>query len=383
MTSSHVSPTSSGAAHGATLAPIDVALIVLYFVMVAAVGVGFCVKERRRAAADSTAGALNADSSTDSSSTAANAADSSTADRSSAAANGDSQEEQFFLAGRSMRWPEIGLSLFVSNIGAEHMLGLAGGGASSGIAVGWFEWSAGLHILVLGYLFAPIYLRCGIATLPEYLERRYGKRLRALLSCISLFIYIFTKLSVSVFSGATVLRSVFGWNRELAALGLVLLTAAYTALGGLAAVIVTDVAQSLVLLVGAACMAQVGFARVGGFAALQQDPPDGLTPGEWARFFRLYRPADDADYPTLGLLLGSNVGGLWYWCFDQAIVQRVLSARSTPHATAATVFAGLLKTTPVFLMVMPRGHATRRTAPAGHSVPPSAALRPVHRVRRR
>ena len=166
-----------------------------------------------------------------------------------------------------------------------------------------------------------------------------------MLSCISLFIYVytsgrsnshpchglrllcslpipcachraigwgsFTKLSVSVFSGATVLKSVFGWNRELSAVGLVVLTAVYTAMGGLAAVIVTDVAQSVVLLLGAACMTAVGFARAGGYEALQLAPPSNLTAGEWARFFHLYRPPGDPDYPTLGLALGTNVGGLW------------------------------------------------------------------------
>lgn len=159
---------------------IDVVLIAAYFVMVAAVGVGFCIKERRK-------------------------------QRTQQAGNTD----EFFLAGRSMRWPAVGLSLFVSNIGSEHMLGLAGSAAKGGIAVGWFEWSAGLQLLVLGWLFAPIYIRSGVATLPEYVEKRYSRRLRALLSCVSLFIYVFTKLSVSVFSGATVLQSVFGWNREV------------------------------------------------------------------------------------------------------------------------------------------------------------------------
>jgi SSS family transporter len=301
------------------LATVDVVLIVLYFLMVALVGIGFCIKERNAAAAGATA----------------------------------ASSDEFFLAGRSMRWPAIGLSLFVSNIGSEHLLGLAGSAAASGIAVGWFEWSAALHLLVLGWLFSPIYLRSGIATLPEYIERRYSKGLRAMLSCISLFIYVFTKLSVSVFSGATVLRSVFGWNRELAAAGLVLLTALYTAMGGLAAVIVTDVAQSLVLLVGATCMAVVGFSEVGGLDGLREAPPASLNATEWRTFFHMYRPADDANYPTLGMMLGTNVGGLWYWCLDQAIVQRVLSARSTPHARGSTIFAGFLKIAPVFLMVMP------------------------------
>ena len=331
---------SSTVAAGRTaqLAPIDVLLITAYFVMVALVGLWFWRKERVAAG---------------------RAARSSTGEPDDQAAPAPSSSDAFFLAGRSMRWPEIGLSLFVSNIGSEHLLGLAGSAAASGLAVGLFEWSAGLHILVLGWLFAPVYLRSGITTLPEFLERRYSPKLRSMLSCISLFIYLFTKLSVSVYSGATVLASVFGWQREVAATGLVLLTAVYTALGGLAAVIVTDVAQSVVLIVGAAAMAVTAFAKAGGLDALRASPPAGVSDAEWSSFFRFYRPADDVDYPTAGMLLGLNVGGLWYWCMDQAIVQRVLSSRSVQHAKAATVLAGFLKITPVFLMVMP-GIAARK-----------------------
>lgn len=305
------------------LATVDVVLIAAYFVMVAAVGLFFLVRERRAAAAN------------------------------------QGSSDDFFLAGRSMRWPAIGFSLFASNIGSEHLLGLAGSAAAGGLAVGWFEWSAGIHILVLGHLFAPIYIRSGIATLPEYLERRYDRRMRTMLSCVSLFIYVFTKLSVSVFSAATVLHSVFGWDRYVAAVGMVALTALYTVAGGLSAVIVTDVAQSIVLILGASCMAVVGLRRVGGWQALQASPPASLTPQAWSEFFRIYRPPDHANYPTLGLLLGSNVGGLWYRCLDQAIAQRVLSARSATHATTATVLAGYLKILPVFIMVVP-GVCARR-----------------------
>ena len=170
----------------AALAPIDVVLLVAYFLLVACVGIGYMIKERRAAARGVAA-----------------------------------RSDDFFLAGRSMRWPAIGFSLFVSNIGSEHLVGLAGSAASSGLAVGLYEWSAGIHILVLGFLMAPIYLRARIATLPEYLERRYDRRLRSLLSLVSLAIYVFTKLSVSVFSGATVLHTVFGWPMQLAAIGLV------------------------------------------------------------------------------------------------------------------------------------------------------------------
>ena len=225
--------------------------------------------------------------------------------------------------------------------------------AATGVPVGFYEWAFGVHILVLGWLFAPIYLRARISTLPEYLERRYSRRLRVMLSVVSLFIYVFTKLSVSVFSGATVLRVVFGWPLLWCAVGLVVLTAAYTVLGGLAAVIYTDMAQSVVLLVGAACMMAAGLDKVGGLSGLMATPPAGLSAAEWNRFFHMYRPPDDPYYPTLGMLLGTNVGGLWYWCLDQAIAQRVLAARDVHHARAATVFAGYLKLTPIFLMVLP------------------------------
>ena len=305
-----------------TLAAVDAVLIAAYFVMVAAVGFWAWLKERRGA-------------------------------RAAEANNTASSSDDFFLAGRSMKWPAIGLSLFVSNIGSEHLVGLAGSAAATGVPVGFYEWSAGVHILVLGWLFAPIYLRARISTLPEYLERRYSRRLRVMLSVVSLFIYVFTKLSVSVFSGATVLRVVFGWPLLWCAVGLVVLTAAYTVLGGLAAVIYTDMAQSVVLLVGAACMMAAGLDKVGGLSGLMATPPAGLSAAEWNRFFHMYRPPDDPYYPTLGMLLGTNVGGLWYWCLDQAIAQRVLAARDVHHARAATVFAGYLKLTPIFLMVLP------------------------------
>mmetsp|Transcript_12195 Transcript_12195/g.40784 ORF Transcript_12195/g.40784 Transcript_12195/m.40784 type:complete len:332 (-) Transcript_12195:1238-2233(-) len=318
----------------AHLAPVDIVLLVLYFVAVALVGLWTYAKGKRSTNTDATA--------------------------------------EFFLAGRSMGWLPIGLSLFVSNIGSEHLVGLAGTAATSGLAVGLYEWSAGIHLLVLGWLFAPIYLRAQLATLPEYLERRFSRRLRSLFSCVTLFIYVFTKLSVSVFSGATVLQSVFGWPRLPAAAGLVLLTAVYTALGGLAAVIVTDMAQSAVLLVGALCMTVVGLERVGGYEALRTSPPANMTSQQWEGYFHMYRPPSDEDLPTLGLLLGQSVGGLWYWCLDQSIVQRVLSARSIGHARGATLLAALLKALPLRELVFAR----RSTKSIPPPPPPSSSNSP-------
>jgi len=299
-----------------TLEAIDITLIALYFVGMAAVGIIFWA-------------------------------------RGGGDGGGQDEAESFFLAGRSMRWPAVGLSLFVSNVGSEHLLGLAGSASATGVACAYFEWSAALHLLLLGWLFAPVYLRCGIATLPEYLGRRYGPRLRRWLSLISLVLYLLTKLSVSIYSAATVLTSVFGWPRWIAAAGLVGLTACYTAVGGLAAVIVTDVAQSVVMLVGAVTMTAVGFGRVGGMSGLRSEPPPSLTSEEWSRFFHIYKPPDDPSFPTLGMLLGQHVAGVWYWCLDQAIVQRVLSTRTVHHAKASCLLAGFLKITPMFLMAYP------------------------------
>ena len=175
----------------APLSGLDWVLVGAYFIMVAVVGLACYLKER-------------------------------------SAQHQSAQADGFFLAGRSMSWLPIGLSLFVSNIGSEHLVGLAGAAAHGGLAVGIYEWSAGLQLLVLGYLFAPIYLGAEISTLPEYLERRFSRRLRGLYSVATLIIYVFTKLSVSVFSGATVLRAIFGWQLMPAAVGLVALTALYT-----------------------------------------------------------------------------------------------------------------------------------------------------------
>ena len=291
---------SDAALEPVSLAAVDAVLIAAYFVMVAAVGFWAWLKERRGA-------------------------------RAAEANNTASSSDDFFLAGRSMKWPAIGLSLFVSNIGSEHLVGLAGSAAATGVPVGFYEWSAGVHILVLGWLFAPIYLRARISTLPEYLERRYSRRLRVMLSVVSLFIYVFTKLSVSVFSGATVLRVVFGWPLLWCAVGLVVLTAAYTVLGGLAAVIYTDMAQSVVLLVGAACMMAAGLDKVGGLSGLMATPPAGLSAAEWNRFFHMYRPPDDPYYPTLGMLLGTNVGG-----FGTGVWTRPSRSECSRRATSTT-----------------------------------------------
>jgi len=230
---------------------------------------------------------------------------------------------------------------------------LFGSAYASGWAVSYFEWAAPIHLLVTGWIVAPIFLRNRLTTTTEYLEKRYAPRVRATVCVATLFMYLVNRLAVSVYSGATVLHTLFGWSVPACSIGLVALTAVYTAAGGLGAVIITDVAQALVLLFGTAVMLGIGIDRVGGLDTLFHVPPNGTTYEDWEKFFHMYRPPEDKDFPTLGLLLGFNASALWYWCLDQAIVQRVLAASSVQHARAACNFAGFLKLLVVFLIVLP------------------------------
>jgi SSS family solute:Na+ symporter len=284
-----------------TLAPVDLVIIGLYFCVVFAIGFYFARKER---------------TSTD-----------------------------YFLAGRTIGWFAIGASLFVSNISTEHFIGLAGSGATSGLAVGHFEWLACLMLLILGWVFVPFYLRSNVFTMPEFLERRFNRQCAVYLASISIIAYVFTKISVHLYAAAVVLERVVGWSPMTAAVVLVVATGIYTIAGGLAAVIYTDLVQTLILIAGAVILTVVGLERVGGFAGLRAAvPPD---------YFHMIKPATDSAFPWTGIFFGAPILGVWYWCTDQVIVQRVLSAKDEGHAKAGTIFAGFLKILPVFILVLP------------------------------
>ena len=304
----------------ATLLTLDWLIIATYLFLVALVGWVSFVRERRRM-------------------------------RSSESKNNNA--DGYFLAGRTMGWLPIGLSLFVSNIGSEHLLGLTGSAAADGMAIGIYELRSGGDMIVLGWLMAPIFLRAQISSVPEYLERRYSHRLRSLFSAITLLSYVFIKLSGSIFSAATVLSYVFGWPLLPAATALVVLTALYAALGGLGAVMLTDCAQSAVLLTGLLLLTVLGMQQVGGIDGLRETPPEDVTPDKWERFFHLYRPPEHETLPTYGVILGQTLLNLWYWTLDQAIVQRVLAARSVEQARGGCLLAGYLKASPFFIMVVP------------------------------
>jgi len=252
---------------------------------------------------------------------------------------------EYFLAGKHVGWFAVGATLFATNIGSEHFIGLAGTGASSGLAVGCYEWSASFCLIALGWLFIPQYLRSRVFTMPEFLERRFSPGARWYLTIVSLVAYIFTKISVALFAGGILIREIFGWDYMTSAILLVIITGVYTVTGGLAAVIYTDLFQAFVLIGGAAYLTYLGLAEVGGFAALRETLP--------ADFFHMIKPLDHPDFPWLGTTLGTLILGIWYWCTDQVIVQKTLSAKSVSDARMGTIFAAALKILPVFILVLP------------------------------
>ncbi len=251
----------------------------------------------------------------------------------------------YFLAGRNVGWFVIGASLFASNIGSEHLVGLAGTGAASGVAVGQFEILASLILLVLGWFFVPFYLRSGVFTMPEFLERRYSAGARWYLAVVSIIGYVLTKISVTIAAGGIVFESLMGIDFWTGALVVVVATGVYTVFGGLRAVLYTDLMQMFVLTGGAAVVTVVGLQQVGGWDALYATAGSG--------FFDLWKASTDPDFPWTGILFGAPILGVWYWCTDQFIVQRVLSAKDQSQARKGTIFGGFLKLLPLFIFVIP------------------------------
>eukprot|EP01027_Heterolobosea_sp_BB2_P010155 GEZU01014934.1.p1 GENE.GEZU01014934.1~~GEZU01014934.1.p1 ORF type:complete len:202 (+),score=36.35 GEZU01014934.1:150-755(+) len=201
-----------------------------------------------------------------------------------------------------MTWWTVGASLFVSNIGSEHFIGLAGSGASIGVAVGWFEWTAILILLLLGFVFVPIYLKSQVYTVPEFFERRFNPACRTFLAVFSLIIYIFTKISVTIFAGAIVFDAVLGWNLWVSAGIIMAATSVYTIAGGLRAVVYTEVVQAVVLVFGALTLMGIGLHKVGGLEQLKSEFPD---------MFHLFHPATHKDFPWTGVLFGMPASGIW------------------------------------------------------------------------
>ncbi|RMF59605.1 MAG: sodium transporter [Calditrichaeota bacterium] len=250
----------------------------------------------------------------------------------------------YFLAGRNIGWIVVGTSLFASNIGSEHLVGLAGTGADSGVAVGQFEILASLILLILGWVFVPFYLKSGVFTMPEFLERRYSKGARAYLSWVSIIGYVLTKISVTIYAGGIVFEAM-GMNFWVGAFIVVIATGIYTVFGGLRAVVFTEFMQTFVLIGGAVLVTGIGLWKIGGWGALY------ATAG--SSFFNMWQPATHPDFPWTGILFGAPILGVWYWCTDQFIVQRVLSAKNIDNARRGTILGGYLKVLPLFIFVIP------------------------------
>jgi SSS family solute:Na+ symporter len=251
----------------------------------------------------------------------------------------------YFLAGRNVGWFVIGASLFASNIGSEHLVGLAGTGAASGVAVGQFEVMASLILLILGWLFVPFYLRNGVYTMPEFLEKRYSPEARWYLSVISIIGYVLTKISVTIAAGGIVFESLMGIDFWTGALIVVIATGIYTVLGGLRAVLYTDMIQMFILLAGSITVTIVGLMQIGGWSNLYE------VAGR--DYLNMWKPLSDPNFPWTGIIFGVPILGVWYWCTDQFIVQRVLSANNIDNARRGTIFGGYLKLLPLFIFVIP------------------------------
>ncbi|XP_064103875.1 sodium/glucose cotransporter 4-like isoform X2 [Macrobrachium nipponense] len=279
----------------------------------------------------------------------------------------------YFLASRNMHWIPVGASLFASNIGSSHFIGLAGSGAASGIGIGAFELNAIFVLMMLGWIFVPVYMSAGIFTMPEYLRERFGgQRIRIYLSILALILYVFTKISADLYAGALFITTSLNVQDDpewlyLSILILLAIAAIFTIAGGLTAVIWTDFVQTILMLIGAFIVMATSFGAVGGYEALVENyfnavpnvtVKDCGNPPDYAmHFFRSLVPGE-SDLPWTGMLFGVTISGIWYWCTDQVIVQRALSSKNMIHAKAGCLLAGSIKFLPLFLLVFP-GMASR------------------------
>lgn len=256
----------------------------------------------------------------------------------------------YFLAGKTLRWPAIGLALFATNISTVHLVSLAQSGFDTGLLNGNFEWMAAFTLILLALFFAPFYIRSGVATLPDFLEKRYDRASRDWLVLVSIVSAIVIHIAFSMLAGGIVLETLFGINFYASVILISLITAIYTIIGGLKAVVVTESIQTVVLLTGAVIITVAAWNKMGGWEPMKAV----LSHTNELNKLSMLRPHGDASgMPWYSVLLGYPVLGIWYWCADQTIVQRVLGARNENHARVGPLFCGFIKILPVFLFVMP------------------------------
>jgi len=263
--------------------------------------------------------------------------------------------EEFFLAGKSLRWPIIGAALFTANISTIHLVGLAADGYRIGLVVGNFEWMAAFTLIILGLVFAPFYLRNRLRTLPEYLEKRYSPITRTFMAFIAILGALLIHIGISLYAGAKVMEHFFGINMYVSIVVIALIAATYTIIGGLKAVVVTDSIQAVLLLLGAAVLTVVSITHLPDVGIHSLTELKAAVKPEQMNMIHGLKDASGFlnEYSWLTVIFGYFVLGIWYWCTDQTIVQKVLGARSEKDGQKGAIFAGFLKIIPVFLMVFP------------------------------
>ena len=255
--------------------------------------------------------------------------------------------EDYFLAGRNVGWFVIGASIFASNIGSEHVVGLAGTGFESGTPMAHYELHAWI-VLLLGWLFLPFYIRSGAFTMPEFLEKRFDAKSRWFLSLFSLLAYVLTKVSVTIYAGGIVVSELIGIPFWYGAIGIVIFTGIYTVIGGLKAVIYTETLQTIILILGSLIITYLGLQEVGGWNQLRETVTS-VSPDH----FNMWRPMNDPKFPWTGLLFGGTIVGIWYWCTDQYIVQRTLAANNIKIGRRGAIFGAYLKLLPILIFLIP------------------------------
>jgi len=254
--------------------------------------------------------------------------------------------KNYFLAGGTLTWPLIGLALFSTNISTTHLVSLAQEGYQNGLAYGNFEWMAAFTLIALSLFFAPFYYRSRVATLPDFLEQRYSRASRDWLAMLSIISAIFIHIGFTLYTGAVVLEGLFGIPIMTSIIVAAVLTGIYTIIGGLKAVVVTESIQTVILILGAVIITVVGYNQVGGWEGLQASV-DSVK-------LTVLRSSDDpSGLSWYSIFLGYPIIGLWYWCADQTIVQRVLGAKDENHARIGPLFAGFIKILPLFIFVLP------------------------------
>lgn len=257
----------------------------------------------------------------------------------------DKDFADYFLSGKNVGWFAIGMSIFATNISSEHFIGLAGSGATRGLAVAQFELMAIFILILLGWFIAPIYLKSGVTTVPELFGKRFDGKCRKFLAGLSIGIYFLTKITVTLLAGGILFYKMFGLSIYTFAILIILVTGVYTIIGGATAVLKTQVVQAFILIFGAVLLTGFGLSEVGGYSGLKAKLP--------ADYFTMFKPMTDPDFPWTGIIFGAPIIAFWYWCTDQYIIQRILGAKSIEDARRGSLLAALLKILPLFILVIP------------------------------